>query len=86
MEITVCGKRGDKIEITHAETLDKEGNFYTANLRTAKQKNTYVLAGEQTEVFKPTFCWQGFRYIRLDEYPFDEIDLSNFKAIVYIPI
>ena len=82
VEITVCGKRGDKIEITHAETLDKEGNFYTANLRTAKQKNTYVLAGEQTEVFKPTFCWQGFRYIRLDEYPFDEIDLSNFKAIV----
>ena len=78
----MSGKRGDKIEITHAEILDKDGNFYTENLRTAKQKNTYVLAGEGTEVFKPTFCWQGFRYIRIDEYPFDEIDLSSFKAIV----
>lgn len=81
VEIKVNGKFGNRIEVSHAEILDKDGNFYTENLRTAKQKNIYVLSGKETEVFKPTFSWQGFRYIRLDEYPFENIDLDNFKAI-----
>lgn len=82
VEVTVDGKYGDIIEISHAEILDANGNFYTENLRSAKQKNTYILSGCGVEIFKPTFTWQGFRYIRLDKYPFDEIDLSNFCAIV----
>lgn len=82
VEITAHGNRGDKIKISHAEILDRDGNFYTENLRAAKQQNTYVLSGEGTEVFKPTFSWQGFRYIRIDEYPSMGIDLNNFKAIV----
>lgn len=82
VEITICGQYGDIIEIEHAEILDKDGNFYTANLRTAKQKNTYVLAGRDDETFKPNFTWQGFRYIKLNQFPTDDIDLSCFKAIV----
>ena len=82
VEVTVKGKKGDRIVISHAEILDKDGNVYTANLRSAKQQNTYILSGEGTEVFKPMFTWQGFQYIRLDEYPFDEVDLSCFRAIV----
>jgi len=82
VKLTISGKRGDKIKISHAEILDKDGNFYTANLRDAKATNTYILSGEVEETFKPTFSWQGFRYVRLDEFPFDEIDLDNFKAIV----
>ncbi len=30
------GNAGDKITIRHAEVLDKDGNFYTENLRAAK--------------------------------------------------
>lgn len=82
VEISVCGKRGDRIKISHGEILDSEGNFYNENLRSAKQINTYVLSGEGREVFKPVFSWQGFRYIRLDEYPASEVDLSSFRAIV----
>ena len=81
VEITVCGKKGDIIEIDHAEVLDTEGNFYTDNLRTAKQRNTYVLSGEGKEILKPNFTWQGFRYIRLNKIPTDNIELSCFKAI-----
>ena len=81
VEVTVEGKRGDTIKISHAEILDKEGNFYTGNLRLAKQQNTYTLAGKGKEIFKPTFSWQGFRYVRLDEYPFETVDLSCFRAI-----
>ncbi len=62
--------------------LDKDGNFYTENLRTARQQNLYVASGEGEELFKPSFTWQGFRYIRLDEYPFDEVDLNSFCAVV----
>lgn len=82
VEISANGKKGDTIEISHAEILDKDGNFYTENLRSARQKNTYVLSGDGEEIFKPTFSWQGFRYIRLDKYPFDEIDLSKIRGIV----
>ena len=83
VEVTVEGKRGDNIVITHAEVLDSDGNFYTDNLRTAKNRIEYILAGDGTEVFKPTFCFQGFRYIRLDEFPADvEVKAENFTAIV----
>lgn len=82
VEVRANGKRGDKIVLSHAEVLDGDGNFYTENLRSAEQKNTYVLDGSGNEVFKPMFSWQGFRYVRVDEYPDSNIDLANFKAIV----
>lgn len=81
VEVKICGKRGDKVIISHAEILDKYGNFYTDNLRSARQQNTYVLSGDGMEIFKPSFTWQGFRYIRLDSYPYEDIDLSSFRAI-----
>lgn len=81
VEVTIDGNYGDVIEINHAEVLDKDGNFYTKNLRAAKQTNTYVLSGNGIETFKPTFTWQGFRYIRLNKFPFDKVDLNCFKAI-----
>ncbi len=80
VEIKACGKRGDKIVVEHAEVLDADGNFYTENLRAAKNINTYILSGGE-DVLKPDFCFQGYRYIRLTEYPFDEVDLSRFRSI-----
>ena len=81
VEVKTNAKRGERIVITHAEVLDKEGNFYTDNLRSAKNCNRYVCSGEG-DVFKPRFCFQGFRYIRVDEYPTENIDLSDFCAVV----
>ena len=80
VEIRIKGTRGSRIVITHAEVLDKEGNFYTDNYRLAKNCNTYVLSGGE-DVFKPSFCFQGYRYIRLDEFPNEEIDLSCFTSV-----
>jgi alpha-L-rhamnosidase len=81
VQFTVKGKKGDRIVTTCAEVLDKDGNFYNANYRTAANRMTYILDGEEN-VFKPHFSFQGFRYIRLDEYPFDEVDLDGICAIV----
>ena len=82
VQVTLSGKRGDVIELSHAEVLDKDGNFYTGSLRTAKQRNRYIMSGEGTETFKPTFTWQGFRYVRIDKFPFEEVDLNCIQAIV----
>jgi len=75
----VRGKSGDRIVIYHAEVLDKKGNFYTDNLRAAKQQNEFILAGNGEEVFEPRFTFQGFRYIKVEGYP-GPLTAENFQA------
>lgn len=81
-------KNGDRIEVSHAEVMDKEGNFYTENYRAAKAKIHYTCCdGEQR--YQPKFTFFGFRYIRLDAWPQalseaalgTEAFLSQFTAI-----
>ncbi|WP_010261869.1 alpha-L-rhamnosidase [Treponema primitia] len=76
----VSGKAGDKVRIRHAEVLDAAGNFYTENLRTAKQTNEYILKGSGVETYAPHLTFQGFRYVAVDEYP-GEIKKENFEAV-----
>lgn len=76
----VKGKAGDSVRLKHAEVLDKAGNFYTDNLRAARTENIYVLNGEGEEIFHPHFTWQGFRYLKIENYP-GEIDPANFEAV-----
>lgn len=79
-EIRIRGKRGDRISLSCAEVLDREGNFYNENYRSAKSKLTYTLSGGD-DVLKPRFTFCGYRYIRLDEYPFETVDLSVFTSV-----
>ena len=81
VEICIKAERGARIMIHHAEVLDQDGNFYTENLRKAKCENLYICSGGE-DVFKPSFTFQGFRYIRLTEFPTQDIDLDCFRAIV----
>jgi len=62
VSIKVSGKSGDSVKIVHAEVLDRKGNFYTENLRAAKQQNVFILSGKGEETFEPHFTFQGFRY------------------------
>lgn len=80
VQLKVQGKAGDTIVIHHAEVLDKAGNFYTENLRSAKQKNTFILNGGGEEFFEPHFTFQGFRYIKVEGFP-GELKPENFTAI-----
>jgi alpha-L-rhamnosidase len=74
------GNTGDKLIVDHAEVLDKEGNFYTENLRAAKARNIYILNGTGEELFEPHFTFQGFRYIRVSGFP-GEIKPENISAV-----
>jgi len=78
--VKVRGKAGDKIRISHAEVLDKTGNFYTENLRAAKAQDTYILSGKGEEIFEPHFTFHGFRYIRVEGYP-GELSTDQFSAV-----
>jgi len=69
VRMKVSGEKGDTVKLKFAEVLDKEGNFYTANLRSAKATDTYILSGESEEVYEPTFTFHGFRYVQLINYP-----------------
>jgi alpha-L-rhamnosidase len=72
---------GSVITLHHAEVLDREGNFYTANLRNAKQEITYICRGELLEQYEPHFTFQGFRYVRVTGYPGD-LNINDFTGIV----
>ncbi|MCF6333040.1 MAG: glycoside hydrolase family 78 protein [Draconibacterium sp.] len=65
VRVKVKGKKGDVVQLKFAEVLDKEGNFYTANLRSAKATDTYTLKGDEEEVFEPHFTFHGFRFVEL---------------------
>ncbi len=77
VEVRIQGKAGQKIVIRHAETLDKDGNFYPDTLRQAKSTDTFICDGTE-QVFRPHFTFHGFRYICV-EGP-DEINPADFTA------
>jgi len=81
VNFTVNGQAGDSLRITHAEVLDKQGNFYTENLRAAKQQLTYILNGKGEESYHPHFSFQGFRYIKIEGAK-EKITTDNIEAIV----
>ena len=69
VRLKVSGEAGQKVRIRHAEVLNKDGTIYTANLRTAKATDTYVLRGGGTEVYEPEFTFHGFRYVEVTGLP-----------------
>lgn len=60
---------GTVITLQHAEVLDRDGNFYTDNLRAARQTITYTCRGDKEEMFAPRFTFQGFRYVKVSGFP-----------------
>jgi alpha-L-rhamnosidase len=72
---------GTTIALRHAEVLDKSGNFYTANLRTAKETIRYTARGGGTEAYEPHFTFQGFRYVAVSGWP-GEVKPEDFTGVV----
>lgn len=81
VRLKVSGPAGTEVIVRHAEVLDKEGEFYTLNLRTAKATMTYILKGEGEEVYEPRFTFFGFRYIAVEGFP-GELRPENVTGIV----
>jgi len=79
VQFKLKAKAGDTLRLFHAEVLDQKGNFYTKNLRSAKQEITYVFRSDSVETYEPHFTFQGFRYLKIVGYT-GPIDSTNVAA------
>ena len=82
LEVNLDAKAGEVVDVSFAEVLDQEGNFYTENYRGAKCRYHYTCRdGQQTYKTKLTFY--GFRYIRVNEFPggVEQADPSSFTGV-----
>ena len=80
IKLTVSGKPGEKITLSHSEIMDKHGELYFENLRSAKAQAVYTLKGEGAETFEPHFTFFGFRYARIEGLS-GQVHPENFTAI-----
>jgi alpha-L-rhamnosidase len=81
VRLKVRGPAGTTVTLRHAEVLDHNGNFYTDNLRTAKQTVQYTLKGRGNETYEPHFTFQGFRYVAVSGYP-GELTPASITGVV----
>ena len=82
VEIALDGVKGEAVELSHAEVLDKNGNFYTENYRSAKAKYLYFCK-DGAQRYRPKLTFYGFRYIRVVRFPCGAKHAAqeNFTAI-----
>ena len=71
---------GEKLSVSTAEVLDRDGNFYTANYRSARSQLHYICR-EGHQSYRPRFTFFGFRYLRIDEAP-EGFTAGQIRAVV----
>ena len=69
LHIKVQGKRGQKIKLRFAESLQANGELFVANLRDARVTDIYTLKGNGIESWEPSFIYHGFRYVEVTGFP-----------------
>lgn len=79
VELNIKGEKGQKVTVSHAETLDKNGVFYPETLRKAKSIDEFVLNGEQ-QILSPKFTFHGFRYAKIEGI--EKLSEDMFTALV----
>ena len=80
LEVTADAKAGDAVDVSFAEVMDQDGNFYTENYRTAKCQYRCICR-DGRQVYKTKLTYYGFRYIRVNEFP-GEVNLDSFTGVV----
>ncbi len=80
MAFDLEARAGERLSLSTAEVLDKDGNFYTANYRSARSQLHYICR-EGHQSYKPRFTFFGFRYLRIDEAP-EGFSADQIRAVV----
>jgi len=78
LKMRVNAPKGTKITITHGEILQHD-NFYTENLRSAKQQYIYISDGTE-RIIEPRFAFYGFRYAKIEGIK--DVRLEDFVGCV----
>lgn len=92
VEFSIEGEAGREVTMTMGEKLDEDGNFTLDNILqritfqedprdfSYFQKVVYCCSGNGRETWKPKFCFQGFRYARIENWP-EGFSPEDFTAI-----
>lgn len=82
LRIKVRGNAGDSVVMRFAETLQPDGELYTANLRSARQTDVYILKGDKAgEEWAPVFVYHGFRFVEVKGLNYTP-EISDFTGEV----
>lgn len=70
VEFKINAQEGQKLILTHGETLDREGNFTIENFQNPRkpecyQRITYICKNGENN-YRPTKCYFGFRYVKIE--------------------
>ncbi len=83
LRMKVQGKRGQRVTLKFAESLQKNGMLYTENLRDALVTDVYTLKGGGMETWAPRFVYHGFRYVEVSGYPGNATKENFLGEVVY---
>ncbi len=64
----ITAKSGETVELSFAEVMDKNGNFYNKNYRSAKCIFKYICR-DGVQSYRPFHTFYGFRCVRVDSLP-----------------
>ncbi|MFC0775236.1 alpha-L-rhamnosidase [Terrimonas alba] len=81
----INGKKGDKVVLRFAESLQTSGELFVANLRDAKVTDVYTFGNVSLgdRGWRPSFVYHGFRYVEVSGFP-GVPTLDNFEGqLVY---
>ena len=70
--------KGNELLFQFGEALDREGNFYRDNMRTALAEIRYICDGKK-RFYRPSFTFFGYRYVRVTGWP-GEVDPGAFTT------
>ena len=83
LQIKVKGLKGEQVKLRFSESLQDNGELFTANLRNAKNTDIYTLKGGQEEIWEPTFVYRGFRFVELSGYQYQPFIDDFVGKMVY---
>ena len=81
LSVNLKGKKDKPIIMKFAETLQKDGSLYLANLRSANVTDIYTPARDGKFSWAPVFVYHGFRFVEIDGLDYKP-ELSDFTGEV----
>jgi len=63
--VKLQGTKNRLVTLRYAETTQKDGNIYTANLRGSRTTDIYTPATDGIFSYEPRFAYHGFRYVEI---------------------
>lgn len=79
--LRISGERGTKIRLVYSELKHPDHSVNQITLRHMRATDTYVLRGDDVEVYEPGFTFHGFRFVQVFGLP-QKPDFSTLTGCV----